>query len=66
MNREDWLEQFIDELKKLRPHLGDRFARTLALQAYSDEHPRVAAREYDRRQRATEAPTLPAKKRSAR
>ena len=32
MTRDDWLSQFEDELKKLRPHVGDRLAGTLALQ----------------------------------
>jgi hypothetical protein len=38
-------------LIKLRPHLSDKLARTLALQAYdAKEHPRVAAREYHAKQ----------------
>ena len=32
MTRDDWLSQVEDELKKLRPHVGDRLAGTLALQ----------------------------------
>lgn len=56
MTRDEWLSQFEDELKKLRPHVGDRLAWTLAAQVYHpDVHPRVAAREYDRRQKAAEA-----------
>jgi hypothetical protein len=64
MTRDDWLDQFIDELKKLRPHVGDRFARTLALQSYGEEHPRVAAREYDKQQQAAAAPPPAARKRA--
>jgi hypothetical protein len=52
MNRDDWLDQFSDELIKLRPHVSHRLARTLALQSYAaDAHPRTAARDYDARQR---------------
>jgi hypothetical protein len=54
MTRDEWLAQCEDELKKLRPHLGERFAKTLALQLYSpQEHPRVAARDYHARQQPT-------------
>ena len=35
MTRDDWLDQFSDELIKLRPHVSHKLARTLALQAYS-------------------------------
>jgi hypothetical protein len=31
VSRDDWLSQFEDELNKLRPHIGDRLAYTLAL-----------------------------------
>jgi hypothetical protein len=52
MTRDEWLQQCEDELRKLRPHLSSKFATTIALQLYSEkEHPRVAAREYDARQR---------------
>jgi hypothetical protein len=62
VDRDAWCDQFSDELKKLRPHVSDRLARTLALHQYdATAHPRVAAREYDARQRGTE-PT-PSKKR---
>jgi hypothetical protein len=51
MTRDDWLDQFSDELIKLRPHVSHRLARTLALHAYAaDAHPRTAAREYHARQ----------------
>jgi hypothetical protein len=51
MTRDEWLSQFADEPKKLRPHVGDRFALTLALLRYDQqEHPRVAAREYHQQQ----------------
>jgi hypothetical protein len=63
MTRDEWLQQFEDELKKLRPHLTDKVAYTLALQAYDGkEHPRVAAREYHKRQQPP-APA-PARKRA--
>ena len=32
------------ELYNLQPRVGDRFAKTLALQQYSNEHPRDMAR----------------------
>jgi hypothetical protein len=63
MTRDEWLNQFCDELLKLRPHLSDKFARTVALSRYSAEHPRVAARAYDQQQRPAAQP--PAKKRSS-
>jgi len=37
MTRDDWLGQFEDELKKLRPHVGDRLAHTLALPSISSK-----------------------------
>jgi hypothetical protein len=61
MTRDEWLSQFCDELMKLRPHLSERFARTVALSRYGSEHPRVAAREYDQQQRPVAPPA--AKKR---
>lgn len=63
MTRDDWISQFEDELKKLRPHVGDRMARTLALQKYDPkEHPRDLARQYDNSLRATNP--APAKKKA--
>jgi len=63
MTRDEWLAQFEDELKKLRPHVGDRLARTLALQKYdAKQHPRDLAREYDKGLKA--ATPAPAKKRA--
>ena len=63
MTRDEWLSQFEDELKQLRPHVGDRLARTLALTAYDDkEHPRVAAREYHKRRQPLQP--APVKKRA--
>jgi NTP pyrophosphatase (non-canonical NTP hydrolase) len=63
VTRDDWLSQFEDELKKLRPHVGDRLAWTLALSNYNPaDHPRDKARQYDKAQRPP-APA-PAKKRS--
>jgi len=45
MTRDEWLSQFEDELKKLRPHVGSRLAGTLALQMFDlKEHPRNLAR----------------------
>ena len=62
MTRDDWLDQFTDELIKLRPHVSHRLARTLALQAYAaDAHPRTAAREYHARQQPA-APAVAAKR----
>jgi len=58
MTRDDWLSQFSDELIKLRPHLSERFARTLALSAYSTEHPRVAARQYHAQQQPSPGPAV--------
>jgi hypothetical protein len=59
MTRDEWLQQFEDELIKLRPHLsGGKVAYTLALQAYTEiEHPRVAAREYHKRQQPSASST---------
>jgi len=57
MTRDDWLSQFEDELKKLRQHVGDKLARTMALQLYDPkEHPRDLARQYDKAQRPATAP----------
>jgi hypothetical protein len=65
MTRDDWLDQFSDELIKLRPHVSHKLARTLALQAYSDSaHPRTAARDYHARQ--TPAATAAVAKRARR
>ena len=52
LTRDEWISQCVDELRKLRPHLSDsKVAYTLALQVYdAKEHPRVAAREYHKRQ----------------
>jgi len=62
MTRDDWLGQFEDELKKLRPHVGDRLAHTLALQRFDPkEHPRELARTYDKGLRAA-APAAAKKK----
>jgi hypothetical protein len=33
MTRDDWCDQFFDEMLKLRPHMGQRMARSVALQA---------------------------------
>jgi len=57
MTRDEWLGQFEDELKKLRPHVGERLAHTLALQKFDlRQHPRDMAREYDKGLRAATAP----------
>jgi hypothetical protein len=63
MTRDEWLNQFCDELLKLRPHLSEKFVRTVALSRYGSEHPRVAARAYDQQQQPAAAPV--AKKRSS-
>jgi hypothetical protein len=34
MDRDTWCDRFVDELKKLRPHVSERLARTLALHQY--------------------------------
>jgi len=48
VSRDEWLDQFSDELLKLRQHLTAKFVRTIALQRYdAKEHPRLMAREYD-------------------
>ena len=65
MTRDEWLDQFSDELIKLRPHVSHKLARTLALHAYSaSAHPREAARDYHARQ--TPAPPVVAGKRAKR
>ena len=57
VTRDEWLDQFSDELLKLRQHLTAKFARTLALQRYdANEHPRLKAREYDASLRPKPAP----------
>jgi hypothetical protein len=62
MTRDDWLDQFSDELIKLRPHVSHKLARALALHAYAaDAHPRTAAREYHARQQPA-APAVLAKR----
>ena len=57
---------FEDELKNLRPHVGERLAATLALQMYHpDEQPREMARQCDKSHRPVRAAVpAPAKKRS--
>jgi hypothetical protein len=63
MDRDEWCDQFSDELKKLRPHVGSKLAWTLALHQFDAKaHPRVAAREYHKRQE----PGLPPKRASKR
>ena len=64
MIRDDWCDQFIDELIKIRPHANHRFAKTLALHLYSTEHPRTAAREYHKRQEPQSPAMLTSKRRS--
>jgi hypothetical protein len=69
MDRDAWCDDFSDELIKPRPHVSHKLARTVALHHYGAKaHPRVAAREYDKRQRATAAAAAapPAKKRRRR
>jgi hypothetical protein len=57
MDRDAWCDQFVDELKKLRPHVSDRLARTLALHHHGAKaHPRDAARQYDKAQRGGPPP----------
>ena len=63
MTRHDWLSQFEDELKKLRPHVADRLATTLALQKYDPkEHPRDLARQYDKVQKREATLSVPKKR----
>lgn len=65
MTRDDWLNPFEDELKKLRPHLTSNIAGTIALQAYSEQgHPCVAARTYHAKLQPPKS--APAKKRAKR
>ena len=48
VTRDEWLDQFTDELLKLRQHLTATFARTLALRRYdAKENPRLKAMEFD-------------------
>ena len=65
MTRDEWLQQFEDEIVKLRPHLaGSKMAYTLALQKYDPKaHPRALARQYDKSLKPASEP-VPAKKRS--
>jgi hypothetical protein len=57
VTRDDWLDQFVDELLKIRQHFTPKFARQVALQAYSEsEQPRVAAREYDKQIKVQPSP----------
>ncbi len=63
MTRAEWISQCEDELRKLRPHLTEKIVYTLALQLLDEkEHPRVAAREYHKRQQPPQP--APAKKRA--
>lgn len=49
MTQDEWLDQFADELLKIRQNLTPKFARTQAMLAYSEKQdPRTAAREYDK------------------
>jgi hypothetical protein len=63
MDRDAWCDDFSDELIKLRPHISHKLARTMALHHYDAKaHPRVAAREYHKRQEPGSAPKLSAKR----
>jgi len=63
MTRDDWCDQFIDELLKLRSHTGHRLAKTLALHQYNPaEHPRDMARQYDKGQRGESVPPVKGKR----
>jgi hypothetical protein len=65
MDRDSWCDQFFDELLKLRPHMGHRLARTLALHQYDPaEHPRDKARQYDKARRGASSTPARAKKRT--
>jgi hypothetical protein len=51
------------ELKKLRPHVGNRLASTIALSRYDPrEHPRDLARDYHKQQQAPPPTSKSAKK----
>jgi len=65
MTRDEWLQQFEDEVVKLRPHLaGSKMAYTLALQKYDPkQHPRDAARQYDKALKPSSAPVAAKRKR---
>jgi hypothetical protein len=66
MDRDAWCDDFSDELIKLRPHISHKLARTMALHHYDAKaHPRVAAREYHKRQEPG-LPATPAGKRTRR
>ena len=48
MSRDDWIDQFCEELLGLRSCVPQRFARTFAALFYNAaEDPREKAREYD-------------------
>ena len=65
MTRDQWLQQFEDELVKLRPHLsGTKAASTIALSTYNaKEDPRDKAREYHKGQQPKPTPAQVKRKR---
>jgi len=51
MTRDEWVTQFADDLRKLRPHLSDKIVYTIALSKHdAKEHPRDIARQYHKQQ----------------
>ena len=67
MTRHEWLNEFAKELVSLRPHLGDHFARTIAMVSIGstgvDYDPTKAAREYHMRREGGDPRALKPKKR---
>ena len=66
VSRDAWVLSFVNELRRLRPHLTERPAWTIALALYrADADPARAARTYHKRMLPEPAPS-PAKKRRAK
>ena len=66
MTRDEWLNEFTEELVELRPHLGTPFARSVGLISHralgSDYDPVKAAIEYHmRREEGAPRPLIPKK-----
>ncbi|HET7527798.1 MAG TPA: hypothetical protein VFK10_17780 [Burkholderiaceae bacterium] len=53
MTREEWFNEFVDELQKLRPHLSEQLVYTIAGAFCGDCAPREMARAYHRRLQAS-------------
>jgi hypothetical protein len=46
MKRDEWLRQFDEELRMLRPNPTEKLVLTIAYAFHGDEDPRAAARDY--------------------